>query len=750
MTAAGGRDGAGEPSVDDGIGTPPPGAARGRPSPGSVPPIAPLTELDRGIIAAHLERATFEEGDVIVREGAPDRAMYVVAAGEARIERRGIDLGVLGPGEHFGELGLLAGRVRAASIVAASRLEVLVLTHERFQQLSNSDPTAALHLVQGLVAGVADRLVDMTESVGLLLRERSLPRRTSIDVHVLGQLQRVRVGTPVGTLLPREHRGRAVVAALVDQRPTSLSAPLSCDCDVTVLTTASGEGERIHRQSLALLLLEAAHRHDPKLALRLEHSVGFGQRVAVAGVAPEALPALGQALQARMLELVAEDASLREEFWTVQEALAHFEAQGWTDLAALLETWRAATVALVSYGEVYALALGPTVPSTGCFGGFSVLPDEGDLLLVHGLDAPSTAPAADVLAGASLRPATLVPEADRIEQARAASRHARTMTRDQARWLDALGITSVGAFNRASIRGGDVSQLIRVSEGFHEKRTGRIADEIAAREGTKVVCVAGPSSSGKTTFIKRLRVQLLVNGRRPVGLSLDDYYVDRDRTPRDERGELDFEAVDALELDLLADHLRRLLAGERVTTAHYDFATGASHPAGGPEIQLGDRDLLLIEGIHGLNPRLHAGVGDDRLHRIFVCPLAQLPFDRRTRVHASDVRLLRRIVRDRHGRAIDAASNILRWPSVRAGERKHIFPYQHHADAVFDSSLIYELSVLKVYAERYLLEVPQSHPAYPTAFRLLSLVDRFVAIYPDHVPPTSLLREFIGGSGFEY
>ena len=264
-----------------------------------------------------------------------------------------------------------------------------------------------------------------------------------------------------------------------------------------------------------------------------------------------------------------------------------------------------------------------------------------------------------------------------------------------------------------------------------------------------MICIAGPSSSGKSTIIKRLKVQLQVNGINPVGLSLDDYYVDRDKTPRDPSGEYDFEALEALQVELFVDHLRRLLRGEPVHPPRYDFAGGKSRE-GVRQLQLGRHDILMLEGIHGLNPQLFGEESRAQVFRVFACPLAQLPFDRLTRVHASDVRLLRRIVRDRHSRGATAAMNIMRWPSVRRGERKHIFPFQHHADAIFDSSLIYELSVLKVFAERYLLEVPQADPAYTTAFRLLSLMDRFVTIYPDHVPPTSILREFIGDSGFEY
>ncbi|HTN53508.1 MAG TPA: nucleoside kinase, partial [Anaeromyxobacter sp.] len=325
------------------------------------------------------------------------------------------------------------------------------------------------------------------------------------------------------------------------------------------------------------------------------------------------------------------------------------------------------------------------------------------------------------------------------------------MVLDHERWLSSMGVDSVGAFNDLCISG-QVTQLIRVAEGFHEKRIGQIADAVAAaRDRIRIISIAGPSSSGKTTFIKRLKVQLQIDGVNPVGLSLDDYYVDRDRTPRDPRGEWDFEALEALDLPVLQDHVRRLLAGEAVRTARYDFLTGKSLPEGGPRIQLRPGDVLMLEGIHGLNPALLGAIPrPGELFRIFIHPATTLPFDRLTRVSATDLRLLRRIVRDRHQRGYSAAENIVRWPSVQAGERAHIYPHQALAEAIFDSALIYEPAVLKVYAERYLLEVPQSHPAYPTAHRLRYLVDRFVSIYPDHVPPTSLMREFIGGSGFEY
>jgi uridine kinase len=378
--------------------------------------------------------------------------------------------------------------------------------------------------------------------------------------------------------------------------------------------------------------------------------------------------------------------------------------------------------------------MGPLLPSTEAITRFAMVPDDDGCVLLYGKHGAPHASVNRSLAA----------------EARAASRHVEVMTREHSRWLQTLGMTSVGAFNQACLRG-DVTQLIRVVEGYHEKRIGQMADEISERsEDLKVVCIAGPSSSGKTTTIKRLKVQLQVNGIHPVEVSLDNYYVDREDNPRDEDGDYDFEAFEALRADLLQEHLASLLTGEAVTTARYDFTTGRSFVNGGPTIALGESDILMLEGIHGLNPRLLSAINAENIFRIYICPLAQLPFDRVTRVHSSDVRLLRRIVRGRRYRGASAAQTIARWPSVRRGERRHIYPFQLNADAVFDSSLIYEPSVLKVFAEQYLLEVPRDAPEYTTAFRLLQLLDRFVTIYPDQVPPTSLLREFIGGSGFSY
>jgi len=703
----------------------------------SNPHLAKLGDDDLTRIAAYLTVRDAAPGTTLIGEHECTREIFVVVSGQARLERSGLDLGSAGPGDLFGELGLLVGRPRAASVIAASPMQVASLTLDAYDALAAADPALALRLTRVLVDTVAGRLGEMTESVGALLRERSLPRRTHVTVQIGDQALRVRTGTPLDDLLPTEIDGELVVGGQIDRRAASLSTPLTADCEVEPITTGQWAGQRSFRNSLALLLLEAAYDVVPELDVHVEHSVGFAQRIAVKnGVDAVDYEALAERIGNRMRDLCAEDYPLREELWTVDEARAHFDAAGWRATRALLDTWRDPTVMMVAYGHVYVLGGWPLVPRTGLLTGFQLLCDDHGLLLVYGPRGTSPDTEASVLESIA-------------SAARQVSRSAGAMIRAHERWLGTLGISSVGELNRACLRG-DVSQVIRVAEGFHEKRSSIIADRIHGRDPRAgIVCIAGPSSAGKTTFIRRLEVQLQVDGLSPVRLSLDDYYRDREATPRDEHGEYDFEAFEALDHPRLRDHLQRLLAGDEVQTSRFDFVAGRALPEGGRRLRLRENDILLLEGIHALNPELLDDVGAGRTFRLFVCPLAQLPFDRATRVHASDVRLLRRIVRDRHGRGTTAADTILRWPSVRRGERRHIFPYQHHADAVFDSSLIYELSVLKVYAERYLLEVPHHSPAYSTAFRLLQLTDRFVTIYPDHVPPTSLLREFIGGSGFD-
>ncbi len=663
------------------------------------------------------------------------RHLYLVVEGQAVWRREQLAVRHLGPGDHFGELAPLGERHLGEQVTSETPLLLARLSPEQFAALEREAPAVALKLALAAADVLGRELARLAGDAATGLRGRSAPRASTIRVAMLDDVREVPTGTRLRSILPARHQGALVVAGLLNSRPVSLLTPVHTDSSLAPLTVAHWEGRQIYAHSVGLLLLEAALAEAPLLRVRMGASRGLIQVVQLEADGPGA-PAghltadLAPRLLAAMRAHAATDAPFRVEFWATDEARAWFREHAWDDAAELLRLRRQSTVPLVSCGQCYALSMGPLVPSTGLLTGFSLEPHPEGLALGLGPEDPRSQ-------GRAPPPA----RADRDGG----------MVREHQRWLRSLELRSVGAFSERCIDG-RVSQIIRVAEGFHEKQIGRIADQVAAaRERIRVISIAGPSSSGKTTFIKRLTVQLQIDGVNPVAFSLDDYYVDRDRNPRDHLGEWDFEAVEALDLPLLQDHVRRLLAGEAVRTPHYDFTTGRSHPAGGPELQLRRGDLLMLEGIHGLNPRLLDGLlGPGEHFRVFVHPATTLPFDRLTRVSATDLRLLRRIVRDRHQRGSRAAENIVRWPAVQAGEREHIFPFQGEADVVFDSSLVYEPAVLKIYAERYLLEVPPDHAAFPTAHRLRHLVDRFVSIHPDHVPPTSLLREFIGGSGFEY
>jgi uridine kinase len=699
-----------------------------------------LTDDELAAIGALSRPRTCRAGERIVREGDHDRALFVILTGETRVVHADVHLGTLRAGEHFGDMALVTGAARTADVVADTDCELLVLDPEFLDALADTNARLALRLLRAIVQEANTRLARMNETLGALVKQRGLARRLDIRVRIGGASRTLRNGAMPVELLPERVGGAPVVAALVDGRARSLDVPLTGDCSLAPLTTAHWEGQRIFRRSLGLAVLEAGRRIGA--SLRIGPSLGVAQRVFVEeGPAPaELAPRLDEALRA----IIARDVPLVRERLGVGEAIEYFGRVGWHDAARLADTTRGSGITLAAYGELFVPEVEAFLPRTGRLVFDGIVADGDSLLLVFSADNDERPGAADTPPEA--RPA---PPARR-DQALAIARRSAASTSQQHRWLRALGVRCVGDFNQSCITG-EVGELIQVAEGFHEKGIGAIADALAERrDRVKVVCIAGPSSSGKTTFIRRLRVQLQINGLSPKGLGLDDYYVDRDRTPRDADGDFDFEAVDALRLDLLADHLAKLARGEAVRTAHFDFRGGKSHPEGGPLVRLGDGDLLMLEGIHGLNPRIYGHLPPEQVFRVFVCPQVQLPFDHLSQVHASDVRLLRRIVRDRHGRAQDAAETILRWPKVRDGERRHIHPFQSHADAIFDTSLVYEISVLKVFAERYLLEVPAQHEAQATAERLLAMLDRWVTIYPDHVPPTSILREFIGGSGFTY
>lgn len=675
----------------------------------------------------YLEILIYEPNSIITCEENKERNIYFILEGEVRIYYEKNDLGILPSGYHFGDLGFITEDVETSTVVALDNMKVAKLSWESYKEMLNDEPQLAIKFIGSLIGSFGGEILKEHNNVNFLLQQRHLPRRTLVDIKIDGVEKKVRIGTPLKELFTEKIDNEYVVSALVNNKTVSLLTPVTSTASITSLTTSNWEGERIYRISAALLLLEAASSVAPEITFKMGTSLGNNQWIKIEPLENVNLKELAEKLTIKMNELIEQDVHFREELWSVEEAIDYFLGNNWFNSAQLLKTWRESTVKVVSCGEVYVLSMTSLVASAGVLKNFELYPNTIGLILKTGKRAKIVYEKAEII----------YPYAEIMHK--------------HEKWLNSLGITSVGKLNEASING-KISEIIRVAEGFHEKQISRIADIIAEQEKkVKIICIAGPSSSGKTTFIKRLTVQLQVNGLSPIAISLDDYYLELNEMKKDENGDYDFEALDALNLRLLGEQFLDILDGKPVRIAHFDFLNNKSFPNGGKEINFGENNILLLEGIHGLNPNL---LGKDfdkyKIFKIFIQPMTSLSFDKLLRVNPSDVRLLRRIVRDRHQRGYSTQANIMRWPSVRKGEQTHIFPFIKLADVIFDTSLIYEISVLKVYAERYLLEVPQDDPAYITAYRLRQLIDKFVAIYPDHVPPTSILREFIGGSVFEY
>lgn len=320
--------------------------------------------------------------------------------------------------------------------------------------------------------------------------------------------------------------------------------------------------------------------------------------------------------------------------------------------------------------------------------------------------------------------------------------------KEHHRWQDILGIRTVGDFNQA-IEAGHATDIINISEALQEKKIANIAEDIANRQGVKLVLLAGPSSSGKTTSCKRLSIQLAVNGLKPLQISLDDYFVDREKTPKDASGEYDYESIYALDLDLINEQFNALFRGEEVELPKYDFQSGKSKKSGN-RLKMTDNNVLVVEGIHALNPELTAHIPQEQIFRVYASALTTILLDNHNYIPTTDNRLLRRIIRDYKYRGVSAQETIHRWPSVRAGENKWIFPFQENADAMLNTAMLYELAVIKTQAEPLLQQVPENCEEYAEAYRLLKFLKYFKGIPYNNLPPTSLLREFLGGSSFHY
>ena len=512
-----------------------------------------------------------------------------------------------------------------------------------------------------------------------------------------------------------------IVAAIVNGDLRELTYPINIESVIQPVTMSEADGARIYRRSLTYLLEMAFGDLFPGGKLTIDHSVSFGGYYCqVSGREPLSKSEL-EALKTHMQELVDANLPFERLELPLAEAIEYFRSLGFEDKVHLLSHRRKDYLTLYRLGERMDYHHGYMVPSTGYLCYF-------DLESING--------------GFTLR----FPRRHAPTQLQGTYDYPKLLNafRQYGDWLARLGIDNVGALDDA-IQTGRGHEIILVSEALHEQTISEIARQIAERQNKlSLVLVAGPSSSGKTTFSRRLTVQLLARGISPYPLELDNYFVNRDLTPRDENGNFDFEAIETLDLSLLAEHLQLLVTGKEVEMPHYNFKAGLREP--GETVQLQPGQIIILEGIHGLDPRLIPEALSGQAFRVYVSALTQLNLDRHNRVSTTDTRLIRRIVRDARERGYTAKDTISRWESVRRGEKRYIFPYQENADVMFNSALVYELAALKPFAEPLLRQVVYGTPEYIEAKRLLAFLEWFQPIDIDWIPENSIAREFLGGS----
>ena len=548
--------------------------------------------------------------------------------------------------------------------------------------------------------------------------------RNTIEVHLPdGRVLNGPRNCELGTILRALHEfdNPPIVGAVVNGMLRELTYQVSMDSNVRPVTMSESDGMRIYRRSLIFLLDTAFDQLFPEAVLRVDHSIASGGYYCrVDGMPPLTNQDIIE-LEASMRKLVAADLHFNRKEVPLSHAISYFDSEGELDKVRLLSHRKKDYLTLYELEGHYDYHQGYMVPSTGFLNWFRLeLIEDGFTLRFPRQNTPT-----------ELSPFVKYPKL-------------LNTFRRYRNWLSLLGISSVGTLND-DIKNDRVHEVILVSEALHEQRVTDIASQIASQhDRIRVVIVAGPSASGKTTFSKRLSVQLLALGIAPFPLEMDKYFIDRDKTPRNEKGEIDFESITALNRERLSNDLNSLIAGETVQLPCFDFLTGTSSP--GELVHLKSNEIIILEGIHGLNPDLILDFPSQKTFRIYVSALTQLNLDRHNRISTTDNRLLRRIVRDARERGYSAHDTIKRWDSVRNGERKNIFPYQEYADVMFNSALAYEMSALKTYAEPLLRQVPFGTPEYIEAKRLLAFLDWFLPLDNELIPDNSILREFIGDS----
>ena len=514
------------------------------------------------------------------------------------------------------------------------------------------------------------------------------------------------------------------VSARVNNKVEGMHYRVYNSKDVEFLDMTSASGSRAYTRTLFFVLCKAVQDIYPNTDVVIDIPVSNGFYVDIRLGRPVVDEDVN-ILRRRMQEIIDSKMPIRRFTMPTEEAIALFQEKGDVEKVKLLRTSGSIYTTYYKIGEYVDYYYGTLLTNTSQLYLFGLEKYyDGMLLRIPSVSNP------DVLGEMTRQ--------DKMFD----------IFKEHHRWQEILGIRTVGDFNQA-IDAGHATDIINISEALQEKKLAKIAEEIASREGVKLVLLAGPSSSGKTTSCKRLSIQLAVNGLKPLQISLDDYFVDRDKTPKDENGEFDFESIYALNLDLLNDQFNALFRGEEVELPKYDFPSGKSVKSG-KKLKLEPNNVLVVEGIHALNPELTAHVPEEQIFRVYASALTTILLDNHNYIPTTDNRLLRRIIRDYKYRGVSAQETIRRWPSVRAGENKWIFPFQENADAMLNTAMLYELSVLKMQAEPLLQQVPENCEEFAEAYRLLKFLKYFKGIPYNNLPPTSLLREFLGGSSFHY
>ena len=518
------------------------------------------------------------------------------------------------------------------------------------------------------------------------------------------------------------------LAAFVNNRVKELNYKIYTPVTIRFIDITSFAGIRVYQRTSWFILQKAVRDLYPGQTLHIRHSMGqSGFYCEIEGIDPLTREAAA-ALEERMRAIVAADLPIIRTKVLTEEVRARYAEQGFDDKIALLDTRPRLYSELYTLGDLPGYFYGSLAPSTGYITRFGIEPYYRGFYLALPL---RTSP-------------------DELHK-HVSQEKMFGIFREYQSWVALMGVPTIGAVNARALAG-DAGGMIKIAEAFPERKFAEVADAIQEAHrtrGVRMVLISGPSSSGKTTSAKRLGLQLGVLGLRPVMISLDDYFVEREKTPRDENGQYDYEALEAIDLELFNDHLHRLLQGQSVDIPRYDFITGRRTQHDTP-LTLDERSILIIEGIHGLNPRLTPSVPDAVKFKIYISCFTSVAMDNLSRIATTDNRLLRRLTRDYRQRGADALQTLSRWASVRRGEERHIFPYQENADVMFNSSLFYEISALRPFAEKILREVPDTVPEFDEARRMLKFLDNFIPITSDEIPPTSILREFIGGSSFKY